>query len=201
MNFFLRFAAYLFHPLLLPLIGTGLYFGISPRYIEPDVMQSRLLAVAIITLFIPVVTFFMLKNIGIVKSIHLRTVEERKFPLMAHCLLLLLIIKMVFDPYESPELYYFFVGILFSTIAALIMVLFKFKVSLHQMGIAGLTMFIIALGVHFKVNLLLTIGLLFIANGWVASSRLHTRSHNYVELVLGLFTGLMPQLILLNFWL
>ena len=69
------------------------------------------------------------------------------------------------------------------------------------MGIAGITMFLIALGVHFKVNVLIAIGLLFIANGWVASSRLHTHSHNYPELIAGFFVGVLPQLIMLNFWL
>jgi hypothetical protein len=201
MNFFLRLAAYLFHPLLIPLLGVALYYGITPRFMEPEIMQTRILAVTIITFFIPIVTFFLLKNIGIVSTIHLKTVEERKLPLMIQCLLLLLIIKMVFDPYDSPELYFFFVGVLFSIISALIMVFFKFKLSLHQMGIAGVTMFVIALGVHFKVNLLLVMSLLFIANGWVASSRLHTRSHTYPELIIGFFTGIIPQLILLNFWL
>ena len=201
MNFFLRFAAYLFHPLLMPLLGSALYYALTPRFIEPDIQQARLLAVAIITLFIPIIVFFLLKNLTIVKSIQLENVTERKYPLMIQCLLLLLIIKMVFDPYDSPELYYFFVGILFSSITTLLLVYAEFKVSLHQMGVAGVTMFLIALGVHFKINVLIAIGVLFIANGWVASSRLHTNSHNYPELIAGFLIGIIPQLIILNFWL
>ncbi len=201
MNFFLRFAAYLFHPLLMPLLGSILYYILTPRFVEPEIMQARLFAVAIITLLIPIIVFFLLKNLGIVRSIHLEDVTERKLPLMIQCLLLILIIKMVFDPYDSPELYYFFVGILFSAITTLLLVFLKFKVSLHQMGIAGVTMFLIALGVHFKVNVLVAIALHFIANGWVASSRLHTKSHTYPELITGFFIGVIPQLIMLNFWL
>jgi membrane-associated HD superfamily phosphohydrolase len=201
MNIFLRLGSYIFHPLLMPLLGSLLYYIVTPRYVEPEFVQARLLAVAIITLFIPLVTFFLLKNLSLVTTIHLETVKERKLPLMIQCLLLLLIIKMVFDPYENPELYYFFVGILFSAITALLLVLFKFKVSLHQIGIAGVTMFLIALSVHFKINILFGISLFFIINGWVASSRLHTNSHNFTELTIGFFVGLIPQLIMLNFWL
>lgn len=201
MNFFLRLAAYLFHPLLMPLLGATLYYIVTPRFIELEIMQARLFSIAIITLFIPIIVFFLLKNIGVLQSIHLQSVGERKIPLMVQCLLLLLIIKMVFDPYESPELYYFFVAILFSSISALILVLLKFKVSLHQMGIAGVTMFLIALGIHFKVNVLVGIGFFFIANGWVASSRLHTNSHTGIELIIGFFVGILPQLVMLNFWL
>ena len=103
MDFFLRIAAYIFHPLLMPLLGVLLYYGISPRFIELEIMQARLIAVSIITLFIPLITFFLLKNMGVLSSIHLEKVEDRKVPLMIQCVLLLLIIKMVFDPYDNPE--------------------------------------------------------------------------------------------------
>ncbi len=201
MNFFLRLAAYLFHPLLMPLLGTAIYYAITPRFNEIELVKASLFAVIILTVFIPLVIFFILKNLGLAGSIHLENLKERKYPLMIHCLLLLLILKMVFDPFESPELYYFFVGILFSAISALILLFFKFKVSLHQMGVAGITMFVIGLSAHFKVNLLLTISFFLFVNGWVASSRLHTESHSFKELMIGLFLGIIPQLMVFNFWL
>ena len=201
MNIFLRIGAYLFHPLLMPLLGAIIYFIVTPRFVERDLVFAKLTAVCIISFLIPLVTYFLLKNLHIVSSIQLEDVKERKVPLMLQCMLLLLIIKMVFNPYDSPELYYFFVAVLFSAIAALILVFFKQKISLHQMAIAGVTMFVIGLSVHFKVNLLVWIIILFFANGWVASSRLHTRSHTPAELTMGLFLGVIPQLVLLNFWL
>jgi membrane-associated HD superfamily phosphohydrolase len=201
MNFFLRLAAYLFHPLFIPLLGAITYYNITPRYNESLIVQSKIFAIIIITLLIPIITFFLLKNLNVITSIHLKNVEERKYPLMIQCILILLIIKMVFSPYESIEMYYFFLGILCTTLSALMLVFFKFKASLHQMGIAGITMFIIALSVHFKVNLLMGIAIFFICNGWVASSRLHTNSHTVPELITGFFIGIIPQLIMLNFWL
>lgn len=201
MKHFLRIGAYVLHPLLMPLFGTLVYFVITPRFIDSEVIRAKLFAITIITLVVPIVLFMLLKNIGWISSFDLHNVKERKIPLMLQCLLLLLIIKMVFDPYDSPEMYFFFVGVLFSTISALLLVIFKVKISLHQMGIAGVTMFIIALSVHFKVNMLVWIGLVALANGWVASSRLHTNSHTYPELILGFFVGLIPQFLMLNFWL
>ncbi|MBE9490339.1 MAG: hypothetical protein IMY67_08610 [Bacteroidetes bacterium] len=201
MNYFLRIASYLFHPLLMPLFGAILYYKFTPRFIEPAIIQAKLIAIIIITVFIPIITFFLLKNLRVVDSIILKNVTERKFPLMIQTLLILLIIKMVYSAYESPEMYYFFIGVLFSTIAALILVLLKFKVSLHQMGIAGVTMFLIALSAHFKLNFLFGIGFFFFCNGWVASSRLHTNSHTYPELITGFVLGVVPQLMMLNFWL
>ena len=201
MNYFLRSAAYIFHPLLMPLIGARLYFGLTPRFIEPQVINAKTYAIIIITILIPLIFFFLLKNLGLVKSINLKEVQERKFPLMIQTLLVLVIIKMVFSSYQSPEMCYFFVGVLFTTISALVLIFFNFKVSLHQMGVAGVTMFLIALSVHFNKNYLLEIGIFFLINGWVASSRLDTKSHTILELLTGFFIGLIPQVVMLNYWL
>ncbi|MDX1782895.1 MAG: hypothetical protein R3361_01920 [Aequorivita vladivostokensis] len=201
MRFFLKAASYIFHPLLMPLLGTVLYFNVTPRYLEPELMRANLFAIGIITVLMPLVVFFLLKNLGVVETIYLKEVRERKFPLMIQCILLLLIIKMIFDPYEDPELYYFFVGMLFSAFSALVMVLFKLKVSLHQMGVAGILMFLVGLSAHFKINLLVTISFFLFVNGWVASSRLNSDSHTYPELGIGLLLGAIPQLILFNLWL
>ncbi len=201
MNYFLRSAAYIFHPLLIPFYGVLLYYNLSPRFFELELIKAKLYSIVLITFFIPLITFFLLKNLRVVENINLKKVSERKFPLMIQILLILLVIKIVFSSYQTPELYYFFVGILFSSIAALLLVILKFKVSLHQMGIGGLTMFLIALSVYFSKNYLFEIGIFIFINGWVASSRLHTKSHSVSELVVGFFLGVMPQLILLNYWL
>lgn len=201
MKIFLTIPSYIFHPLLMPIFGAALYFGVTPRFVEPDLAIANLIAIGIITILIPIVSFFLLRNLGQVESIYLKDVKERKFPLMIQCILLLIIIKMVFDPYENPELYYFFVGVLFSAFSALIMVLFKVKISLHQVGVAGLLVFLIGLSVHFKINLLVSISFFLFVNGWVGSSRLYSNSHNYTELGLGFLIGALPQLILYNMWL
>lgn len=201
MKIFLKLGSYLFHPLLMPIMGASIYCYITPRYLEKELVTANLFALAIVTVTIPIVLFFLLKNLGQVQSIYLKSVEERKFPLMLQCVLLLLIIKVVFNPYDNPELYYFFIGIIFSTFAALIMVIFKVKVSLHQMGVAGVLMFLVGLSAHFKVNLLVSISFFLFANGWVASSRLQEKAHTYIELALGLLVGALPQVILYNMWL
>lgn len=201
MKYFLKSGAYIWHPLLMPLLGTILYFLVTSRYFEPEVKISKILVITILTFALPLVLFFFLKNLRVVKSIHLKDVQERKWPLMIQCVILIVILRSVFDNYIIPELYYFFVGILFSSMAALLMVYFSFKISLHQMAIAGLTVFAIALSIHFQKNLLAVIALLFFANGWVASSRLYTHSHSPVELIFGFFMGAVPQFLIINFWL
>ena len=163
-------------------------------------MLANIYAIATLTTFTPIVLFFMLKNIGVLSSIHLVDVKERKYPLMIQIILMLLIVKFIFKPYQDIELYYFFMGIVATSLSALILVLFKFKVSLHQMAIAGVTVFLIGISIHFKINMLGSISLLCIVNGLVASSRIHTKSHSMIELFFGFIIGWLPQFLLFRFW-
>ena len=201
MNYFLQSASFIFHPLLMPLIGVGLYFKLTPKFIEPEIIIIKTYSIIIITILIPLISFFLLKNSGLVKSINLKEVQERKYPLMIQIILIFIIITRVFTKYHHPELYYFFIAVAVSSLVALILVIVNFKVSLHQMGIAGVTMFLIALSIHFTENYLFEISLFFLINGWVASSRLETKSHSISELIIGFIVGVFPQFIMLNYWL
>lgn len=201
MNTFFKIPAWLFHPLLMPLLGVICYFWITPRYHVPELVYSKLVVVLILTFLIPILLYFLLKTLGFVTSIHLNEVKERKLPLMFQCVILVILIKSVFQQTQYPELYFFFVATLCSCIAAFILVAFQFKVSLHLMGLAGVAMFVTALSIHFHINALFLIGWLVFCLGWLASSRLFTKSHSFIELIIGFFIGLIPQLVSLNYWL
>ena len=66
---------------------------------------------------------------------------------------------------------------------------------------AGVLQFFIALSIHFNININATIAVFFIIIGAIATSRLHLNAHTNIELIIGFFIGLIPQLILVNYWL
>ena len=66
---------------------------------------------------------------------------------------------------------------------------------------SGLFMFIIAVGIHFKININDFIASMCIIIGAIATSRLHLKAHTSIELIIGFFVGLIPQLVMLNYWL
>ena len=200
MNQILRISGYIFHPLLMPVFGVLCYYANTPRFKESHIMLANISAIIILTAFIPVVLFFILKNIGLISSINLIDVKERKYPLMIQVILVLVIIKLIFKPYHDIELYYFFVGILGASLSALFLVFFNLKASLHQMAITGVTIFLIGISIHFKINILGMIMLLCLINGLVASSRIHTKSHSVIELCLGFVIGGVTQFLLFGFW-
>lgn len=201
MKFLIKSASYIFHPLWMPFAGSLFYFLVSPRFFPLPLIQAKLLAIAITTLFIPVVFYFLLKNLGKADTVFLKDVNQRRWPLFFYCLLIGLNLYQILDIYNYPALYYFFVGILFSILTAFILAWLKLKVSLHMLGLAGIFMFVVAMSIYYQLNLIYSIAFIITAIGLTATSRLHYKAHTWIELFLGFFIGILPQLIVLNFWL
>ncbi|MCL5127545.1 hypothetical protein [Algibacter sp. L4_22] len=200
MDKLLRSISYIFHPLLIPIAGVSFYYYISPRFVAEEIVQAKLISLFILTVILPILTFFLLKTLGKTHTIHLKTTRERVYPLALNCFILILVIKRIITASQSLELYYFFIGILISNMVCLTLAIFKFKVSIHMIAISGLFMFFIALGVQFSVNISGTLAFMAFAMGAVATSRLHLNAHTSRELIFGFFVGLIPQLVLVNFW-
>ena len=127
--------------------------------------------------------------------------SQRKTPLLLNAgLLLVLILKSItYD--KVPELFFFFLGGIISSLIALIFLYLDKKISIHLIGISALTCFIIGISLAFEVDLLYTITFFTVMIGFVGSSRLVMNAHNSSELVLGFFAGTIPQVLLWFFWL
>ena len=201
MNLLLKSASYLFHPLWMPFAGSLLYFMVTPRFFPEGVVQAKLLAVAIMTIFIPIVFFFMLRTLGKVSSHFMREVKERRWPLLFYAALNFVILKFVLDSFDYPELYFFFFGIFISSLAALLLLYFRVKGSLHMIGLGGITSFVILLSFHFQLNLISTISFFMAVVGLTASSRLHYKAHTPAELLIGFLIGIIPQVAVGLYWL
>ncbi|GAA0735634.1 MULTISPECIES: hypothetical protein [Flavobacteriaceae] len=200
-NHILRAISFIFHPVLMPLLGVIFYFSKTPRFIPVPIVKAKLFSVSILTIALPILLFYLLKTIKKIDSFYLETTQERIIPLILNSAIIILVLNRVLTYNEIPELYYFFVGVLCSTITCLILAFLKFKASIHMIAAAGFFMFAVAIGIHFKININGTIALMCIILGAIASSRLHLKAHSSIELIIGFFIGLIPQLILLNYWL
>lgn len=200
-HYLLKSISYIFHPLIMPLLGVIFYFSKTPRFIPDPVMKAKVFSITILTIILPILLYFLLKTIKKVESLHLKSTKERIIPLLLNAVIIVLILNRVLPFYEITELYYFYLGILFSTLTCLFLAFFKIKASIHMIASAGFFMFAVALSIHFKININGTIALMCIIIGAIATSRLHLKAHTTSELLIGLLVGLLPQLVLLNYWL
>ncbi|CAM4100771.1 hypothetical protein [Zobellia nedashkovskayae] len=201
MKVFLKVISYIFHPLFIPIAGTLAYFLITPKYSPLAIQGTTILPTFILTVIIPIIAYFILRNLGMAQSIFMSTVKERRYPLYIHIILLLFVIYKVIPNSNTVELHFYFIGLIISALTTLLLLILKFKVSIHVMGMGNLLMFLVAMSIHFEVNITLGLSIFTLLTGLVATSRLYLKSHTPIEVVLGLFIGLISQLLTVRFWL
>lgn len=201
MRFVLKLISYIFHPLFVPIAGTMTYFLITPKYNTEAIENGNILPIFILSIIIPLIAYFILTNIGFVASAFSPTINERKYALYIEISLLLMIMVKVIPNNYISELYYFFLGLLGASFACLLLLFFKYKSSIHMIGMGSILMYAISLSIHFEINITLAIGAITLITGLVASSRLFQKSHSKYEIFLGFLIGLVSQLMTLKFWL
>lgn len=198
----LPFFSYLFHPIFIPVLAVVFYFClVTDSYFNYDEIFIHLIQVLVLTVFIPLIVFYLLLMSRKIDSIMVADVNQRKIPLVLHIILLAVVITQAVTRVQFPELYYFFVGSLISSCFALLFTIFHKKASLHMLGITSLSVFVISLCYHFGHQSLIVGTIALTCNGLVGSSRLVMKAHSISELILGALLGISPQLYLLLFWL
>ena len=79
MNFILKSISFIFHPILMPILGVAFYFSRSPRYFPIEIIQAKLISLVILTVFLPVLLYYLLKTLGKTSSIYLRSTRKNVF--------------------------------------------------------------------------------------------------------------------------
>jgi len=201
MHLFFQILSYVFHPILIPVAGAIAYFMITPKYSPLEFQGGNILPIFILTVIIPILSFFILRNIGVVSSMGLQSIKERMLPMLIHLVLLLMILYQVIPNNYTPEIYFYFVGLVIANLSAFLLLLMNYKISLHMLGLGCLLMFLIALSIHFEINITIALSGIVLVSGMVATARLYLRAHSRMEVILGMFIGVISQLLTVTFWL
>ena len=105
MDRLLKSISYIFHPLIMPLLGVIFYFSKSPRFIAQEIIQAKLVSLLILTVLLPILLYFLLKTLGQVSSIHLSSTKERIYPLILNCIVIVIALQRIVSPTQAIELY------------------------------------------------------------------------------------------------
>jgi hypothetical protein len=135
----------------------------------------------------------MLKALGKVKSFTEATIEERRLPIFIQVVLLYFLLNYTILDTHFPELYKFFQAGFISAFLVFVSVIFRFKTSLHMIGITSLFVFSMMLSSYFEIEATYTLAYLIMCMGFVASSRLYMKAHTPIELIAGIIIGGLPQ--------
>lgn len=194
-----HFFSFIFHPLFIPVIAAWFLAFVQPGFFTGINRQEKLLIVIRVgynTIFFPVLTILLLKALGFIKSIFLKTQRERIIPYIATNIFYFWMFLVFKNQPEVPIILTSFVfGAFIASSAGLIANIY-FKISMHALGVGslcGLILIIIFSG--FTYAIFLTVMLTFIITGLVSSSRLIVSNHKPFDIYFGIVISILCQLI------
>jgi hypothetical protein len=201
---FWTFITYLFHPALMPTLGTFLVLWNDPNIFmqletEPEVIVRILAVVFLCTCILPVILSLFLLKLGRISSISKPTESDRRLMLSFTCLFFIYAFYCYHDMVESGKsIWIFLLGINISIVTTLITTLFT-KVSFHSVGVGGLLGTVIGLMRYTHQNLFLWLAGAFLILMLTAMSRYKLKAHGAFEIYLGLIIGIATQALVFFF--
>jgi nitrate reductase NapE component len=198
LNVIAQFCSVILHPLFVPLWVT--YFLLN---VHPDLFvgfsaadKSRtFLIVAVNLCFFPLLSVLLLKALGFIDSIMLKTTKDRIIPYMA-CGIFFFWAYLVFK--RQPEypgiLTAYTLGLFLSASGALLANIY-FKISMHAIGFGTLLGLFLYLFASNSMLMAWPLTLAILLTGLISSFRLYLQSHQPVDIYAGLVLGIVAQYI------
>jgi hypothetical protein len=187
-----RIISILFHPLIMPSVGFLLLFnsGTYLAYLPFEYKKMILLIVFLCTFIIPlsILPFFLYHKI--ISDINMSGARERFAPLVISFILFVLCYFLLRKVPIPPDYLAFCIGCAASSFLSLL-IISKWKISLHMIGIGGLTGLIIYLIIKMQVDLSFYLILTIIAAGLTGTARLFLNAHRPFEIYAGFLAGLL----------
>ena len=187
-----RILSYLMHPLLMPFYAVLLVLNINTYLafsISTYVQQLVITVVFVTTAALPVVTSVFLLQQGSIQSLEMESPKERRIPfvtaglyfVLGYYLLLLMPVPRIIPNMVLGAALSIFISWLIN---------FKWKISIHMVGVGGLIGILVGISIRLGADLLIPIFVSVLLAGLLGSARMrlgaHTESQVYAGLMLGL---------------
>ncbi len=187
-----------FHPLLIPTYTLLIIFNLNVFFsmIIPQLAKWQILGmVFLITFLFPLFMMILFQRIGIIKSLYMKTKEERTLPYLMTIIFYYLASYLLKQLQISPIFYYFILGATFLIIITLI-INFFWKISIHMIGIGGMLGTLIGLSFLWMIDIPFLIILLILCSGITGFARLKLNAHNPAQVYTGFVIGTSFMLLL-----
>lgn len=199
-SFFIRticnIISIVFHPIFIPVyITTFLVYAHPTAFIgfSESNKSKTIIIVALNVSVFPLLCVLLLKGVGFINSIMLRTQKDRIIPYIASGIFFFwayTVFKQ--QPTYSRLIPAFLLGLFLSSSGALLVNIYQ-KISMHSIGMGTAVGFFLML---MKSNSMMMSGTLFITlllTGIVCTARLLLKSHSPAEIYLGIFLGIISE--------
>lgn len=183
--------SYLFHPIFLPTAGLLIIFSINSYVAHTTPFGRQIFLVSWIfinTAVIPFLFTAFLRWKRLIKSIHLEEQEDRTIPFAFALFFYFTNYWLLRDITMPTVIYSLFLG---SSVAVGLSLLINFftKISIHMIGMGGLTASIYGVAQLFDSNILALIIASILASGLVGTARYVLESHSLRQIYMGWLIG------------
>ncbi len=187
----------LFHPLFVPIYFVWFLLYIHPlAFIGFSSLQKfqTLVIVGINLTIFPLVSVLLLKALGFIESIYLKTQKDRIIPYIACGIFFFWAFTVFKEQTKYPiVLVVFILGIFLASSAALLANIY-FKVSMHAIGMGGLLGIFAVLFYINNLSMAWPLALVLIISGMVCTARLLLNTHTPKDIYAGLLIGIATQI-------
>lgn len=193
---FATIASYILHPVFLPIIMAWAIYTISPvTFAQYDRRALTMLFVqlALSTIFFPVLIVLLLKGLGFINSILLKTQKERIVPLLG-TMMCYWWVSHVFKNVDAPLILQVLMRGSYWGIIVLFICSIFFKISMHTMAAGGMLGVLIVLLIMSPVSMTIPLFLGIIIAGISGTSRLLLGAHTQFEIWTGYIFGVLSML-------
>lgn len=195
---FANILSYIFHPLFVPLYAAYFLMFIHPTYFVGYGAPQKywlLIRICYTMVFFPIITVLLLKAIGFIESVFLKTQKDRIIPYIA-CGIYFFWAYLVFrNQYAIPKVLTAFTFAVFLSSSVALIANIYYKISMHAIGVGGVVGLLLII---LKSNTMLITGPLAIAiliAGMVCTARLLVSNHTNKEIYMGLAVGIFCQFV------
>ncbi len=197
-KFIAHFISYIFHPIFIPLYVVAFLVFIHPSYFSGFSMAAKkqtLLIVFVNVVAFPLLAVALLKAVGFIQSIFLKTQRDRIIPYMA-CGIFFFWGYLVFKNQTNYPLILssFLLGVFLASSAALMANIY-FKISMHAIGVGGLLGIFLLIMKSNTMLMTWSLCIAIIIAGLVCTARLLISDHSTKEIYSGLVAGLLSQFV------
>ena len=197
-RFFAWLVSYVFHPLFITIYATYYLVFVHPIYFAGINNYDKvwiLLRILVNMVFFPLISVLLLKGVGFIDSIFLKTQKERIIPyIISNIFFFWMYLVFRNQPEISSILTSFVFSVFISTSLALIANIY-FKISIHAIAVGGLLglMLVILVTKSSSPITLPFVAALLIA-GVVCTARMIVGKHTQKDIYIGLFCGVISQI-------
>ena len=186
----------LFHPLFVPVYIIFFYVHLNPAapFFDPWDKTRLMMSSVVMYTFFPLVTVLLLKGVGFIQSIYLRTQKDRIIPYIA-CGLFYFWMWYVLRNQSvfTEELVLLSLAVFIASSGGLIANSYL-KVSMHSISMGLMVTYIYQLAMRTDAHYGYWLSIALFIAGLVCSARMVTSDHDQKEIYWGLGIGIVGQL-------